>query len=53
MSLSNQKLGGILFVVAGLAFMFVATSGIRTTFFVLACVFILIGVVLLVKNKNQ
>ncbi len=53
MTESKKQLSGILFIVAGLVFMFVATSGIKTTFFVLACVFILIGAMLLSKTKKQ
>ncbi|GEM_PF-1366013 len=53
MSDSKKQLSGILFLIAGLVFMFVATAGIRTTFFILACAFIVIGAALLSRGKKE
>jgi uncharacterized membrane protein HdeD (DUF308 family) len=50
---SKKKLSGILFIIAGMIFMFAATAGIKTTFFVLACAFVAIGAAMLRKAKKE
>jgi len=53
MTNSKKQLSGVLFIIGGLIFMFVATAGIRTTFFVLACAFIVIGAAMLSRAKKE
>ncbi|MBN1893126.1 hypothetical protein JW906_01475 [bacterium] len=53
MAPKNQKLGGILFVIAAVAWFFAGSLDRRPTFFVLGCAFLVIGLGMLSQSKKK